>query len=189
MVVLRHDPLVGDRGRGGCFPWHPPPGQERDGVERIDEAGDVPDARQTPPPGAEGFPGLLEPPSGAPAKNVQAGATGARSLDVLKIGEPEEVHGPRLVEGLLRDPLEVELPAWHHADGLPIGLLDPQAAGPDVRLNVHRVELVPLGGAKDGLETPEQGLGFRALGAHAAPPCFAGPRLGWNSVRTSWEFR
>ena len=100
----------------------------------------------------------------------------------------EEVDSSRLVERLLGERVEVQLALGHDADGLLAGTLDPQAAGPHVWLDVHRVELVPLRRADDGLEAPEQGFG---VGAHAAPPGSwrAAARRGWNTTRTSWELR
>src|SRR5215212_12199282 len=194
LALLGHYALVGDRGRGCGLPRHPPPGKQRDRVEGVHEAGDVPDAREPAPPGSEGLTRLPKPPGRAPAEHPYTPTAGSRPREVPGIGELEKVDRPGLVEGLLREPLQVQLPLGHDADGFLSRPLHPQGAGAYVRLDVHREELVPPGQADDGLETPEQGFGLVVLGVldvHAAPPgsCWVEARSRWSTTRTSWELR
>src|SRR5215212_2472379 len=59
VFVFGHYALVGHGSRGGRLPRHPAAGEERDRVQGVDEAGEVPDAGETAPTGPEGPPRAL----------------------------------------------------------------------------------------------------------------------------------
>ena len=92
--------------------------------------------------------------------------------EVVSVRELEEMYGPGLVHGLLREPVKAQIPTRHNAYSLLARPLHPEAAGPHVRFDVHRIELVPCGRADHGLEAPEKrlyGLHAGTLSFHATP--------------------
>src|SRR5918998_5862035 len=93
------------------------------------------------------------------------------------------MHRPKLVVGLLRDAVQGQFPVLHDPDGFFAGVLNPQATGPYVRLDVHWIESLALGEADDGLEASEQGrsgFGIQAFSFHASLPRPASLNRVWN---------
>ena len=155
----------------------PPPGQQRQGEERVCQPRDVADAREAAPAGPES---LLRP----IGVRVRAARTATPVLAFLGVGDLEVVHGAGGVLRLLGESLQGELSGRHHADGVLIGTRDPEAAGVDVGLGVHRVEPFAFGEPDHGLEAAQQLLGGPRVHAplirHARPP------IGFPPGPTVW---
>src|SRR5215212_782711 len=178
VFVLGHYALVGLKGRRRCFSGHPAAGKQRDRVQGVDEAGKVPDARQTAPPGPECLPRLLAV-LRVPAEHLQAPFVPVR-LHLLDVAQLEEVYGPSLIEGLLREAIQSQLTVGHHAPGLPAWRLHPQAAVSHVGFHVHRVEAVTPGGPDHRLEAPEQGRGGSRVARISLQP--KPPNSAWRGT-------
>src|ERR687890_1806243 len=95
------------------------------------------------------------------------------------------MHRPGLIVRLLSDAVQGQLSVRHNPNSFFTSMLNPQAAGPYVRLDIHWIESLPLGKADDRLEASEQsqsGFCVQVFSFHVSPPPPAGLNYAWNGI-------
>jgi hypothetical protein len=148
LVALLHGDVLERRG-GGRRLRHAPAQQQRGGEDRVEQPQQQAAARQAPESGSEGV-ALVA---------LQALETRERAgvlLEAERVHEAQVEERPEAGRAPLDQPLDAQLALGDDPLVAVVRVVEPERAGVDVALDVHREELLAAREAHDRLERPQQ---------------------------------